>query len=89
MQKKKKNSVNHLDFKNPFILGGFVLMIIGVIGGGAIGGALGGLSWAIISKIGSNKTFSNSKKIIFSILITLGGILLYFVAVITLLPLFK
>lgn len=64
-------------------------MIIGVVGGGAIGGALGAVSWIIMSRIGTNKNFSTLKKIIFCILTTLGCLLLYFLAAIILLPLFK
>lgn len=66
-----------LDFKNPFCIYGFILLILGVVLGGAIGAGVGVLCGLIIIQIGNNTKVSIRKKVILTIAITLGGMFAY------------
>ncbi len=77
-ERKKTNIFSQINLKNPFHWWGLILIVIGVISGGAIGGGLGGLCGITIMNLSLKDNFSKFKKIALSILITLGGIILYF-----------
>jgi hypothetical protein len=81
MENKKKSFLDSINLKNPFSWWGLILLLIGVIGGGAIGGGLGGLSGIAIVNLGNKPNISTAKKIIYSILITLGVVIVYIVLV--------
>ncbi|MEK6891505.1 MAG: hypothetical protein AABX03_05215 [Nanoarchaeota archaeon] len=78
-KKKKTNYFNQIDLKNPFHWWGLILVIVGVTGGGALGGGLGGLCGITIFNFGNKAHLSTTKKVIFSILITIGGVIGYIV----------
>jgi hypothetical protein len=63
----KKNPIN---FKDPFTIWGFALIIIGVGFGGVIGGAMGGGAGAYILQM-EKKGFENPKKIAYSLAVTM------------------
>lgn len=74
--KKDKEKKQAIDFSNPYNWWGFGLILIGVLGGGALGGLTGGICGYAIMAIG-RKDMSNLKKIGINILITIGGIFAY------------
>ena len=86
---KNKNKPNPINLKNPFHWWGLILVIIGVTLGGAIGGGLGGLCGITILNLGNKQDISTTKKIIYSILITLGGVIGFIILASILLPLFN
>lgn len=86
---KNKNKPNPINLKNPFHWWGLILVILGVTLGGAIGGGLGGLCGITILNLGNKQIVSTTKKIIYSILLTLGAIIGYMILAAILLPLFK
>ena len=58
---------------------GLILLVIGVTSGGAIGGGIGGLCGIVIFNLGNKKGLSTAKKVILSILITIGGVIGYII----------
>ena len=78
-EKAKSNLLNSINLRNPFHWWGLILVIIGVTSGGAIGGGVGGLCGITILNLGNKPHISTSKKIIYSILITIGGVIGYII----------
>ena len=70
----KKNPVN---FKDPFVLWGAILIGIGVAFGGLLGGLIGGGTGAYIAGLGKKTDYSKSKKISVAIGVTLAAVVAY------------
>ncbi len=75
---KEKAKKQSLDFSNPFTWWGLAVLVIGVSIGGALGAGLGAATGFSIISV-SKKKISSTKKIIYSVLITLAGTVLLLV----------
>lgn len=76
-KQKKKNQFSSINLKNPFHWWGLIVVIIGVTIGGAIGGGVGGICGITILNLGNKPDVSTTKKVTYSILITIGGVVGY------------
>jgi hypothetical protein len=77
LDKKEKKKAEPIDFSNPYNWWGFGLLMIGVLFGGAIGGGTGAIVGYAIMAVGKKK-MSHIKKIGICLLITIGGVFVFF-----------
>ncbi len=74
MTKQENPQVN---FKDPFVIWGAILVGAGVGFGGLIGALLGGLAAAGINKFTKNSAYSQGQKVAISFAITVAAVLVY------------
>lgn len=85
---KMKNAITFKELirpSNDYHWYGLIILLLGILLGGAVGGAIGGLTGSLIILIRRNREYSNIKKLLLTISLTLGGFILYVVLVMFLL----
>ncbi|MEK9160176.1 MAG: hypothetical protein AAB383_05615 [Patescibacteria group bacterium] len=70
-------SKNSIDFKDPFVIWGGLLIGLGIGFGGVLGGAIGGGAGLYIIQLGKKVEYSKSKKISIAAGVTVVAIVLY------------
>lgn len=68
---------NPIDFKDPFVIWGGLLIGLGIAFGGALGGAIGAGAGVYVTQLSKKTAYSNSKKYSIAAGVTAAAVVAY------------